>query len=38
MLEGGQEDGADVVVPSNLGARSAICTVGVTYRRWGIRC
>lgn len=38
MLERGQDDSADVVVPSNLGARSVICTAGLTYRRWGIRC
>lgn len=35
MLECCQKDGADVVMPSNLGARSAIYTSGVTGRRVG---
>ena len=38
MLERCRTDGADMVMPSNLGARSATYTVDVTGRTWGIWC
>lgn len=38
MLECCQKDGANVVMPSNLGTRSAIYTSGVTGRRWDMWC